>query len=1210
MAARRKRILVYIPLLWPGDAARKAVALLEALVARAAETGDKLTLLATSVDLLGDPVGWPAESAILVRVLPPTKLEPHFLPDGSRDGFRQFADLANKHDVAFLPFVFGAIPADCQLRIPCPMVVGIPHLQFDAFDSGGRTDRHRRELIRIAGLAKHFVFPTETLRAAAVAQYQLPDANTSVLPARGSVVYRSPEFLRSLGLPERYLLATGWNRSGQVCEIVPDALARLGADLPLPFVGYAEALDRRPLASLRQMEFDQQARATLKDSGISWFDLNQRESGEMRAILAGATAVLGNGEQNTGPDWFTLSAVRTGIPVLQPRADGFAESEYTFDPNSPDSLAEAIRAAGRIGERPHSPQPVNLDGEWALDEVFNQVTADRYPIRYPVVRNPKPRDQRVAWLISHTTLRDAEVPILREMGYEVYTNKVLPTGEDYRSGSADFSWDDDSTLPTDVLEAMNAYNFYQSDLTPEMVHLLNAYFGTIFCATYGQLVRQLMKSFRGRVLIRAFGLEHPRSYGEYLSDYTEGWLWQSVWRSQHRFWVAACYEQIPPHEPPLLREHSVILPVAMPDRTFRFSDRWIGDDLRVFFVCPSIHTAAHYYGIIYRRFKAIYGDIPHLIGGGQPIPVLDPAVAGFATEEVFTEYLVRMRVCYYHSCEPRHLHYHPLEAIAIGMPVVYMRGGLMEFFDTGTQAGACETDDEARDKLQRLLAGDAELLNAILSNQKCILEAFTKEFNKREWRRLFHDGVMRESCIPNLPSLTPITAEPHFAPFALASNPTADVVVLNRRQFQFDRFPPEAPEPVIAEAEPNRPPTRNDKIRGLLPAPLVPPVRLVYRGLKRVKRVIFPPAVLQVPPTEIDAKPSEAVLELDQRYLVDPPPAPTARPPLPTLTALGHGLRELDTVLGSDRWHFYLQPVGTLNPNLKIESLGRRKLIIGFRHLSWETEDDLETLTEAGCHEAMLWCRLAKHAIFATEADRALAVRRYGIDAERTSVLPGLTLTGGVPTVAPPLKHSLKKYNLPDGYLLAYFSKSTNANTWHVFEAIRTLVRRGVKLPPVVLTQPRRDGESGRSSVRVEIDARKTLDSLGLLRNADIFLLPELREARRQSLEQRARISIVASRWGCDAVRDVTRAALARVPVVAAAIPTITDVYGKSGENILLFDPDDIIGLADAIHRTLELTDETNARVERACAHATKLNSPEMLAERERLFAAILARAD
>ena len=90
-------------------------------------------------------------------------------------------------------------------------------------------------------------------------------------------------------------------------------------------------------------------------------------------------------------------------------------------------------------------------------------------------------------------------------------------------------------------------------------------------------------------------------------------------------------------------------------------------------------------------------------------------------------------------------------------------------------------------------------------------------------------------------------------------------------------------------------------------------------------------------------------------------------------------------------------------------------------------------------------------------------------------------------------------------------------------------------------------------------------------------------------------------------MRDVTRAALARVPVIASSIIPIVGAYGDSGDNLLLVDPDDPVGLANAIQRCLDLPEETRERVGRAYTTAMRLNSPEALAERERLFAAIAA---
>jgi hypothetical protein len=352
------------------------------------------------------------------------------------------------------------------------------------------------------------------------------------------------------------------------------------------------------------------------------------------------------------------------------------------------------------------------------------------------------REGRIAWLINHTTLRDAEVPLMQSLGYEVFTSKVLVSGDDFRSGTYDFSWDQDLTLPAHVLDYLNRFNFYQTPFNEEMASVLNGNFGTVICAAFPALIQQLARYFHGRIVVRLFGREHPNNYTRYIDLFNDGWLWKRLWQIQQRFWFGVCYETIPLIEAPLLRERSVFLPVALPDRVLRMANCWHGGDKRVFFVCPSIKSAPQYYGVIYERFKAGFGEFPHVIGGSQMLPVDDPHVTGFVSEEQMLRFYRELQVMYYHSREPRHIHYHPLEAVAYGMPVVYMRGGLMESFDGGSQAGACESDAEARHKLLRVLQGDRKLIPAIQESQGTILDAFSPDAVRAEWQRAFVNEIM------------------------------------------------------------------------------------------------------------------------------------------------------------------------------------------------------------------------------------------------------------------------------------------------------------------------------------------------------------------------------------------------------------------------------------------------------------------------------------
>jgi len=94
--------------------------------------------------------------------------------------------------------------------------------------------------------------------------------------------------------------------------------------------------------------------------------------------------------------------------------------------------------------------------------------------------------------------------------------------------------------------------------------------------------------------------------------------------------------------------------------------------------------------------------------------------------------------------EPRHLHYHPLEAIATGMPLVYMAGGLLEPLGGPDQPGMCRSYDEAREKIARLRDGDQALGEAMITRQQAILSHFEPERCAQAWRKNFLPLVKKD----------------------------------------------------------------------------------------------------------------------------------------------------------------------------------------------------------------------------------------------------------------------------------------------------------------------------------------------------------------------------------------------------------------------------------------------------------------------------------
>lgn len=355
--------------------------------------------------------------------------------------------------------------------------------------------------------------------------------------------------------------------------------------------------------------------------------------------------------------------------------------------------------------------------------------------------NPR-RDRRVAWILNHMTLRDFEVPLIRSLGYEVWTSKQLSKEPDFASASADWSDDEHSTLPPDVLDLLNGHNFYDDPLTPEVAEALNLHFGTIITIAFQHTINDLLDGFQGRLVYRAFGREAPLNYTDLFRHYGSRKAYEKIERAGHRFWMAPCYDSIPLIEGSPVRERCVVLPLGLPQRSFDVGEIWRGDERRVLFVCPRIASHAAYYGKIYHDFKRDFGDLPHVVGGNQPRPVDDPNVTGFLPEERFLDLFRRSSAMYYHSREPRHLHYHPIEAMIYGMPVIYLRGGILESSGGEDQPGACDTVAEAREKLQRVLDGDAGFTEAVRKAQRTIAEKFTFDYCRPIWRERFANGIM------------------------------------------------------------------------------------------------------------------------------------------------------------------------------------------------------------------------------------------------------------------------------------------------------------------------------------------------------------------------------------------------------------------------------------------------------------------------------------
>lgn len=334
-----------------------------------------------------------------------------------------------------------------------------------------------------------------------------------------------------------------------------------------------------------------------------------------------------------------------------------------------------------------------------------------------------------------------EPDLLETLGFEVYIPKLLPNTLEFRSGKITYEFDQKLTIPKEKIDLLNNFNFYTTKHTPQIRKIINSYFSVAIVSAPHFIFSQIIRNFKGIIILRAvgrYGVDKDLSYGHFYESVL-GKSFPSVIKSLgQRFFFGMIIRGQESIEPDYFERRSLFLPIGLPEHFFSSGDTWDGNDPRLLIYCPLINES-DYFTHVYNQIKQNLKRIPHLITGLQKAgDIEDPTVLGEVSRAEYDQLLRNLRALYYHSQEPYHHFDHPIEAIAVGMPVIYMKSGNFGNIHTGTdQPGECRTVAEVRKKIKRLLSGDVEFAEEIRSNQKRLLTPYTKEYCLSKWRKNF-----------------------------------------------------------------------------------------------------------------------------------------------------------------------------------------------------------------------------------------------------------------------------------------------------------------------------------------------------------------------------------------------------------------------------------------------------------------------------------------
>lgn len=338
---------------------------------------------------------------------------------------------------------------------------------------------------------------------------------------------------------------------------------------------------------------------------------------------------------------------------------------------------------------------------------------------------------RILWLLNHSALLNSEVPILWELGYEVFVPKIAMFDV---SANVTYKYDNTLTIPKEILEKLNQVDFYSTIISPDIMKIINKYFDICIFIHNANIMQSLIGGFKGILGYRAFGrISAEGTHTEFIANSLGVGYLKKIEELHDRFFFLPISENIAEIECDCLKNRALYVPVGF-EKGAKINDTWRGNLDKLLFVCPRIKMSG-YFENIYKEFTKNFYEFPYVIAGSQPIKMEnDEHVLGYLDKQEYNALFRDCKVMFYHSQEERHIHFHPLEAIMCGMPLVYMANGHLDYLGGRDLPGRCETIEEARKKIKSILKGNKKLISSIRNSQSVLVEKYYYDYCKAKWQ--------------------------------------------------------------------------------------------------------------------------------------------------------------------------------------------------------------------------------------------------------------------------------------------------------------------------------------------------------------------------------------------------------------------------------------------------------------------------------------------
>lgn len=293
---------------------------------------------------------------------------------------------------------------------------------------------------------------------------------------------------------------------------------------------------------------------------------------------------------------------------------------------------------------------------------------------------PAPENPLLLWCSSHDTLAAEEIPLFLEAGFRVVpllTNFWTQRFDPGLDATICPDWRATVGLPAEVVRGLQSLSICQADgrepFAAADLSLLDQHVDAVYVTVHPHVAVRLAAALSGTVMFRAFGHGGLNTYSR-ICEHNHVRL-AAAERLRNLIWCPILSTLQEPEDERLCRNPQHVRAFVTPGRLGGV--RWSPEASEPYVVetIPRIEAQDYYRGI-YTRYVADHGRLPLKILGGNTAgggAIADPRIVGRLETHDYFAAAARARVSIYHGMSRHHVHYHPIEFMTLGVPVLFHR---------------------------------------------------------------------------------------------------------------------------------------------------------------------------------------------------------------------------------------------------------------------------------------------------------------------------------------------------------------------------------------------------------------------------------------------------------------------------------------------------------------------------------------------------------